>query len=585
MKKNHFLAIVPNEGMREIFYQVQKEMSEAFELTVKVAVMSNIAPYLNHTFLKQFDAILTRGGTATLLRHFTYLPVIDISVSGYDYISTIMLAQIQSQKIAIVGFENMISNASAACDFFGTDIRIVTISDYTQLPEILTGLKSSGYTTVIGGTIAVKSAQKLGLYGIQLTSGRESVRRAIEDASYVVQMNKRWRERDNFMRESIDKIEEPVAIIANDGEILACSQYFPQQLLSDISAEALKCIFAQDSDTITLSNNAIDNFTFKSTVFIGDSNSFAFLQLLDTTVSENVSSAIQLINEVPPSKPVLDSAFMRAQYLPETVDRALRFSIDTDSLILHGDVGLQKDVFAQAIHFSQVDTPGALLILNCVIATKEDCANYIRMLKRLCSCASVPTCYLREFTQLNSECSAYFTKVGLWDLDCKFILTATAPISQILHLQILPKTFMQKSSIIRIPSLQEHPQDIKPLVGVILTECNQQTGRRVIGIAEDALDVLQNYSWPGNITQLRMTILNLVKYSTRPYITTAMLDKELNATYRESPNMYVSVLNRTLDEIINESIRLVLLSEGMNQQLTAQKLGISRSTLWRRIKS
>lgn len=72
-----------------------------------------------------YDVILSRGGTAKLIRSAVDLPVAEISISGYDILRTIKLAQNYSGKFAIAGFSSITENAHMICDLLQYDIDIL----------------------------------------------------------------------------------------------------------------------------------------------------------------------------------------------------------------------------------------------------------------------------------------------------------------------------------------------------------------------------------------------------------------------------------------------------------------------------
>ena len=67
------------------------------DLDVGVAIVQSMSP-------NSYDCIISRGGTAELIRQVTDLPVVEIQLSVYDVLSTMKLAENYSNRYAIVGF-------------------------------------------------------------------------------------------------------------------------------------------------------------------------------------------------------------------------------------------------------------------------------------------------------------------------------------------------------------------------------------------------------------------------------------------------------------------------------------------------
>lgn len=92
-----------------------------------------------------YDVILSRGGTAKLIRSAVDLPVAEISISGYDILRTIKLAQNYSGKFAIAGFSSITENAHMICDLLQYDIDIFTFTSEEDAYRSLQAAKKRVY--------------------------------------------------------------------------------------------------------------------------------------------------------------------------------------------------------------------------------------------------------------------------------------------------------------------------------------------------------------------------------------------------------------------------------------------------------
>jgi DNA-binding NtrC family response regulator len=138
---------------------------------------------------------------------------------------------------------------------------------------------------------------------------------------------------------------------------------------------------------------------------------------------------------------------------------------------------------------------------------------------------------------------------------------------------------------ISVPSLRNRKNDIPSLASLYIGEENQKLAKQVIGFEKNALNILQQFDWPQNIAQLKKVLNELLVMTTDSYISEhdvkIVLDKERKIY--DSSAQTVNIKG-TLDEITRSIISSVLASEKMNQTKTAKRLGISRSTLWKKLK-
>ncbi len=129
-----------------------------------------------------------------------------------------------------------------------------------------------------------------------------------------------------------------------------------------------------------------------------------------------------------------------------------------------------------------------------------------------------------------------------------------------------------------LPPLRERREDIPLLVSAFLTEFNQRDQREVEDVSPAALKVLQEYTWPGNIRELRNVIERAVILARGKTLDVAQLPPDLRgggaAPSRDSlsPGMRVDEAERRL-------IELTLEHTGNNKTRAAEMLGISAKTL------
>jgi len=152
---------------------------------------------------------------------------------------------------------------------------------------------------------------------------------------------------------------------------------------------------------------------------------------------------------------------------------------------------------------------------------------------------------------------------------------------------------------IHMPSLRERPLDIPRLCDHFVDQGNRNTGKQIKGISKDAMRLMMQYPWPGNIRELQ----NAIEYAfvlaqnsmiTREDLPEAVVSGEEaygNPEKRKDPdNIELShepVLRKKRGGRLNISkkqLKAALESHGWNQSQTARTLGISRVALWKKMK-
>ncbi|MHC4639037.1 MAG: sigma-54-dependent transcriptional regulator [Planctomycetota bacterium] len=145
--------------------------------------------------------------------------------------------------------------------------------------------------------------------------------------------------------------------------------------------------------------------------------------------------------------------------------------------------------------------------------------------------------------------------------------------------------FRIKGVNVVIPSLRERPEDVSAFVDYFLKEASNETGSTVTGITDTALDILRNFSWPGNIRQLRNCIRTMVVMSDRDKLGVQDIPADVHQVRQLSGGTTSRVLSgASLEDIEKQAIIDTLARTGNNREKAAKILGIGERTLYRKIK-
>lgn len=138
-----------------------------------------------------------------------------------------------------------------------------------------------------------------------------------------------------------------------------------------------------------------------------------------------------------------------------------------------------------------------------------------------------------------------------------------------------------------LPPLREREEDIEPLVYHFLTECSHRFGSKMEKISEQAFEMLKDYSWPGNIRELKNIIEQVcILHNDVKEITPSHLPLNIQFPTVSAINLVTSSnLSLSLEQVEHDIIQQILINTNWNQSKTAKILGIPRSSLqWRMTK-
>ncbi|MFY0579527.1 helix-turn-helix domain-containing protein [Cystobacter fuscus] len=146
-----------------------------------------------------------------------------------------------------------------------------------------------------------------------------------------------------------------------------------------------------------------------------------------------------------------------------------------------------------------------------------------------------------------------------------------------------------------LPSLRERRGDILPLARRFLDELERQGSRHVERISPGAQQLLERHGWPGNVRELRNVMEYAFVIGEGPLLHEADLPPEFSEPRPSAeprapsaslrPARPASALVRPVDDHDPATLRAALEEAGGNHTEAARLLGISRVTLWRRLRA
>jgi two-component system response regulator HydG len=150
---------------------------------------------------------------------------------------------------------------------------------------------------------------------------------------------------------------------------------------------------------------------------------------------------------------------------------------------------------------------------------------------------------------------------------------------------------------IELPPLRERREDVGLLASYFLDRAARKNGRPPMRFTPEVEDLLERYDWPGNVRELENAIEHAAAVTEGPVVRPAdlptavrsprMLTRGVGATTGVTVAEVAGVVARdewSLARVEEEHIRLVLARQRGNAAATARQLGISRTTLWRKLK-
>ncbi|PWL40176.1 sigma-54-dependent Fis family transcriptional regulator [Flagellimonas aquimarina] len=131
---------------------------------------------------------------------------------------------------------------------------------------------------------------------------------------------------------------------------------------------------------------------------------------------------------------------------------------------------------------------------------------------------------------------------------------------------------------IEIPSLQERGEDLLIFANYFLDRANEELGKNVISFSDEVKHTLQNYSWPGNLRELKNVIKRAVLFSDGDVVMSSSIPKKMEKSSEMESESKFSKSNYEKEKILS-----ALKQTNFNKSKAAKLLQITRKTLYNKI--
>ena len=272
-------------------------------------------------------------------------------------------------------------------------------------------------------------------------------------------------------------------------------------------------------------------------------------------------------------------------------------------VLITGESGVGKDVVARMIHQRSGCSEKQMIIKNCASLQRElarsELFGHIRgaftgaseSREGLMAYAHDSTLFLDEIGELSMGVQASllraletqtFRRIGEKEerrVNVRFLFATNRDLAREVENGRFNEAFFHRINAftIRIPALNERKEDLPLLVDYFLTRLSPYGS--TYQIADSAMECILSYSWPGNVRELRNVIERCIILAENNLITERCLPRELVATTGDSGG------GLSLEVVEKHHILKILRLHDNNRSKTAETLGVSRKTLYRKLAS
>lgn len=583
------LGVAPYEAMKTAIERLAKDRSDLI-LDAYVGDLYYGKELVNRHINENYDAIISRGGTAKLIEEVTEIPVVEISLSVYDILRAIKLAENYQERYAILGFSNITSSAHLLCDLLQYKVDIFTVHSAEEVRPLLTKLKVQGYNMVICDMISHTEAKLLGLNAILITSGAESIEDAFNQAVKIStsQINVH---RENLFLKEVLKNSGNYSVIFDPEENVYFSTWDKKDetKVYDFLRRELPNVRSQDSHKIFRNiEGTLYSIIGRMLPYKGQQYGAFFFTESKIPITPG-KYGIQFSNKKEAEEHFFNSFYRITGAMGDLADSISQISQSSFPVMITGETGTGKGQIARVLYTQSPLQTNPLVTIDCSQLSDK-------------GWSYLTNHYNSPFNDNNN--TIYFENIDVLDPERNHQLLSSIIDTNLHHRNrlifscisprdsLLPpegQNFVTRLSCLTIclPPLRDRIHELPTLSSIYLSTLNVTLGKQLTGFEPKAMEMLMHYDWPQNYTQFKRLTRELAVLTSTPYITSnsvaILLDKErssINSSYEHLADSSMD-LARPLEEITKDIIKKALADNNGNQSLTAKQLHISRTTLWR----
>ncbi|NMB41758.1 MAG: sigma 54-interacting transcriptional regulator [Firmicutes bacterium] len=637
MEKSRILMVSPLPELTRLARQISRELDLEMEI---VEAFLDRGVELGKQFAQSgADAIISRGPTGALLKKALSIPVTLIQITNFDIIKALSRAKQIGSKIAYFDY----IKRRDVYDFEGIakilsleNLRLFFYHSEKELRKQIKRAYDEGIEVIVAsGICVIRMAQEQGMEAVMVFSSREAVVDAIKWAKDIVAIRKKDREKAEFLKTIIDHSYSGV-IAVNKENVVTHFNPMAEEVFKVSGAE----IVGKKVEDIPLS--LIRDFfqnpeTIQSEVQEIGGGQIIFNHIpihmdrepLGTVITfqsvhklQSMEAAIRkkLYGNGLAPRYALSDIIGSSKEIKRALDRAQKLAKTGSPVLITGESGTGKELFAHGIHAESSRREGPFVAINCANIPGEllenelfghegdDLADTEKGGKAgLFELAHGGTIFLDEISALPLSLQSCL----LWVLREKAVRRRGGERIIPVNVRVIAATnrflpdevkngkfnedllFQLNALTLNIPPLKSRKSDI-PLLVEHFSRKHRGSKEHADQFPDSVMRFLSEYDWPGNVRELENFMEKYVILSEGNKDDFRLMEELIDELYRSKEDAqglktdekrYITVNIGTLEYMQDQIIKKLYQQNNMHKKDLASCLGISRTTLWKKLKA
>lgn len=638
MSKARIVMVSPLPELTRLAHQISRELNFRMEI---VEAFLDKGVELGKQFERNgAEVIISRGPTGVLLKKELSVPVILIQITNFDIIQALNHAKKIGHKIAYfdhIRRKEIYDFDSIAQILALENLRLFFYHDEKELDEQIRQAREEGVDVIVAsGICVIRMAKEHGMEGVMIFSSREAVIEAMKWAEDVVKIRQKDREKAEFLKTIIDHTHNGVIAVNKDGVVThfnpAAEEVFNfpaddivGKRVDDLPLPLLKNLFENPSAV----KGEIHKVGERQIVFnhipihIDREPLGAVITFQSVHKLQNLEAAVRkkLHASGLVSRYTFKDIVGSSEEIRRAVDRARKFAQTDSTVLVTGESGTGKELFVHSIHAESLRREGPFVAINCANIPKELLESELFGYEEgaftgakkggkigLFELAHGGTIFLDEISELSLPLQSNLLRVlqekAVRRIGGERIIPVNVRIiaatNRFLPDEIKRGNFREDLFFrlnvlnLHIPPLRNRKGDIPLLVEHFFRKYQGRSEGRIEKFPDSVIRFLCEYDWPGNVRELENFVEKYVILSDGSKDNFRLMEELVDELYRfkeDAKNLkreegrYITINVGTLEYMERQIIEKLYHQNNLDKKQLAFLLGISRTTLWKKLKS
>lgn len=615
---NELIFVVPNTRIAETITRVVQ--SRNYHFPVHSASKERALDIVKKEIVNGAKVVISLGVTAEYLKANIDIPVIKMLYSEFEFISAIREGLEFSDRVAVIGSDDIAYLTERLLRIFDKKVGVFTLNLWEPIDLQAKRVLDRGYEVIISGTPSVEEAIRHKKFGILPDIDAKIVEFNMDNALYILQL----------LQETEERYQTMDAILHCTSEVLIGTDAHDHIIFTNPTAERImgahRDVLHQQSFRKALASqgliDVLDDHTPEATkkpeklivtsslpVVVKDCEIGHVYALKEVEEIQALEQRIrkELIAKGHFAKHTFADIIGNSHTMKRLKATSKKYAPHTSSILIHGQSGTGKELFAQSIHHASLRSHEAFVAVNCAALPEQllesELFGYVKGAftgarqegkPGLFEMAHKGTLFLDEIGEMPLSMQARLLRVlqerevhrigddKVIPVDVRLLSATNRDLTAMITKGEFREDLYYRLCILelKLPPLSQHADDIPEIVQHLLVKRAQELNIPKLSMSASLMDRLTALPWPGNVRQLSNFIERLSIMSENHILDNDDFDEILQLSPLTPHDTHSNDLASKELHAIEQALQQ---SKG-NKSKAAKLLGIHPSTLWRKLK-